>query len=570
MDNRIKLIAIDEESISKVDTPFFLWGPKINTVVGKLIESGSNTIGLDVFFDTSMDSYDPKATRTMQANLLSGKVVLIGVIGFDQLVHLPSKQFTAVAGMENIGLSNIAPDTDGIIRKQAVFFEAKDGKKLLTLPFLLAEKAQSVKIKQEPDLSFYFGKNRIIEENGLVTVNYAGGPKTFPTYSFGSVYDKAVKNDKKYFFENFNESIVIIGRTDISGKDVFDTPYNVKKDSLMSGIELHANTINMITTGQYISRMPSASENLIICIICVAGIFLFYHLRGRIALVLVVVSMLTIIFSVYWFYSFHNYVFKSVLFGLALFFSYGFASAYKYFTISIKLRRIRDAFGKLISPKVEEDIWKDNIEVSAGKCEMKKLTVLFLDINNFSNKCEELEAEEIFVMLNSFYEEMVEIIVNNNGIVSKFIGDEIMALFGYASFQHTQASCAIKTVGEMIDCMEKMKIKTSNQGFCEAKIGIHTGEMITGFLGSSKRLEHTVIGENVNLGARLEQLNKKFGTTVLISKASYDEMLNENSQTPIPNFDFINMGEQEIKGFTKKIQVYQVLLKEGIKHEKCS
>jgi class 3 adenylate cyclase len=183
--------------------------------------------------------------------------------------------------------------------------------------------------------------------------------------------------------------------------------------------------------------------------------------------------------------------------------------------------------------------------------ERKEVTILFADIRSFTTITERMEAEDVVSMLNQFFGIMVDIIFRNNGILDKFVGDELMAVFGLIPSENTAPHDAIKAAIEMQDATEalmKARVKQGKETF-EVGVGINTGSTIVGNVGSENRMDYTVIGDSVNIAARLEQIAK--GGEIIIGEETYDQTKD--------HFRIQKKGEINVKNKTEPVICYNVL-----------
>jgi adenylate cyclase len=183
--------------------------------------------------------------------------------------------------------------------------------------------------------------------------------------------------------------------------------------------------------------------------------------------------------------------------------------------------------------------------------ERKEVTILFADIRSFTTIAEIMEAEELVSMLNQFFGIMVDIIFRNNGILDKFIGDELMAVFGLIASENTSSHDAIQAAIEMQYATEdlmKARAKEAKETF-EIGIGVNTGSTIVGNVGSENRMDYTVIGNSVNVAARLEQIAK--GGEIFIGEQTYRQ-----TQT---HFPMLKKGKLSMKNKTEPVTCYKVL-----------
>ncbi|MFD1611946.1 adenylate/guanylate cyclase domain-containing protein [Sphingomonas tabacisoli] len=180
-------------------------------------------------------------------------------------------------------------------------------------------------------------------------------------------------------------------------------------------------------------------------------------------------------------------------------------------------KRVRSTMARYMSKEVADQLLQAGEDVLGGRDQM--VSVLFSDVRGFTTIAETLGARETVAMLNEYFTEMVDVILENDGILDKYIGDAMMALFGAPFVGPTDADNALAAANRMLMCLAKLNAKRAKQDRQPLKVGIgvSTGDVIVGNIGSAKRMEYTVIGDNVNLASRLEGANKFYGTSILIS-----------------------------------------------------
>lgn len=185
--------------------------------------------------------------------------------------------------------------------------------------------------------------------------------------------------------------------------------------------------------------------------------------------------------------------------------------------------KIRRVFERYVSDEVVEEALKGDGLVLGG--ERKKATVLFADIRDFTPMLGRIKPNEAVDILNEYFTAMTPIIQRNKGLVSKFIGDAIMCIFGAPVIHPDDAFQAVKTAVEMQEELKKLQAKWVQEGKTSVHIGIgiNSGDVIVGNVGSPERMEYTVIGDPVNVADRIEKLNKELGTKILISETTYEE-----------------------------------------------
>ena len=215
-------------------------------------------------------------------------------------------------------------------------------------------------------------------------------------------------------------------------------------------------------------------------------------------------------------------------------------------------KKIKGAFQYYLTPSVVNEILKNPDMLKLGG-EKKELTVMFSDIRGFTSISEKLDPESLVRLLNEYLTAMTDIIFEFEGLLDKYIGDAIMAVFGAPLYQpdHPKRGCA--TALKMIEKLNELKKKWKNEGFPEINIGIgiNTGPMVVGNMGSQKRFDYTVMGDSVNLGSRLEGINKQYGTNIIISEFTKYYVQDE--------FLLRELDMVRVKGKEKPVKIYELI-----------
>jgi len=368
--------------------------------------------------------------------------------------------------------------------------------------------------------------------------------------------NKLEEADKK-LSDIIKDKICIIGLTAPGTHDY--TPIPLQPD--YPAVGTHANVLNTILEGNYLYKVDSRMNLAIIFIIaiitgiCVALLSPVYSLASSF-LILILYSLLCI------------FLFKekgllvdmvrplsTVLLSYIGIVSYNFATEEK------EKRWIRNAFGHYVSKNVMEEILKDPSKLKLGG-ERKELTVLFSDIRSFTTYSEKHQPEEVVAILNEYLDEMTKVILKHNGTLDKYVGDEIMAIFGApaTSIETDHAERAVATALDMLKRLKKLQEKWKSEGreSLDIGIGINTGPMLVGNIGSSDRLDYTVIGDSVNLGARIEGLTRNYNNHLIISEFTYAYV---KDMVEVKKLDAV-----KVKGKEKPVIMYEVLnLRKGVK-----
>ncbi|HUR33497.1 MAG TPA: adenylate/guanylate cyclase domain-containing protein [Vicinamibacterales bacterium] len=212
--------------------------------------------------------------------------------------------------------------------------------------------------------------------------------------------------------------------------------------------------------------------------------------------------------------------------------------------------RVKEVFGRYIATQVSDRILKGDVNLGG---ESREVTILFSDIRNFTSMSEEMAPQQVVAFLNDYFSEMVEAVFEQGGVLDKFLGDGMMAVFGSLGDQPDHALRAVRAATRMKALLGKINGERAMTGKPPIAIGvgIHTAEVIVGNIGSTRRLEYTVIGDGVNTSSRVQALNKEFGTTILITETTYEAVKGE--------FECRAMPETRIRGKQRALRFYEVV-----------
>jgi adenylate cyclase len=211
---------------------------------------------------------------------------------------------------------------------------------------------------------------------------------------------------------------------------------------------------------------------------------------------------------------------------------------------------VKEVFGRYIATQVSDKILSGQVNLGG---ESRHVTILFSDIRNFTTMAEQLTPAQVVSFLNEYFSEMVDAVFEQNGMLDKFLGDGLMAVFGAFGDASDHPRRAVLAALRMKALLAKINGERAMAGKppIAIGIGIHSDEVIVGNIGSRKRLEYTVVGDGVNVSSRLQTLNKEFGTTILISETTFRTLHDE--------FECRLMPEASLRGKTKELRFYEVV-----------
>jgi len=255
---------------------------------------------------------------------------------------------------------------------------------------------------------------------------------------------------------------------------------------------------------------------------------------------------------------YYLFVAKGIWFNLvypasALFFGYTSQTAYRFFTEERRARDIRKMFSSYVAKRIVDELIRDPSKAKLGG-DRKEITVLFSDIRGFTSFSEKLQPEEVVSLLNEYLGAMTEIVFEYEGTLDKFVGDAIVALWGAPIGQPDHAERACRCALAMIGRLKELQVKWAAEGkhVIDIGIGINTGDMVVGNIGApGKKMDYTVIGDNVNLGARLESLTRQYNNHIIISEYTYSK---------VNNIIQVNeLGSVTVKGKQQPVVIYDLV-----------
>jgi len=385
------------------------------------------------------------------------------------------------------------------------------------------------------------------DEFGRMLINYRGPNKTFPMYSISDLLDRTLPAG------TFKDKIILIGATAIGIYDLRVTPYSTN----MAGIEKHASVVDNILKGDFLHRAPDVDIPLILVFTLLLGILIPRLGAGAGAAVFIA------LFAGYSGFVYYLFVAKGIWFSWiypasALFFGYTSQTAYRFFTEERRAKDIRKMFSSYVSKRIVDELIRDPSKAKLGG-DRKEISVLFSDIRGFTSFSEKHRPEEVVTQLNEYLGSMTGVVFDHDGTLDKFVGDAVMAFWGAPLDQADHAERACRCALGMIGKLQELQKKWESEGryVIDIGIGINTGDMIVGNMGAEgKKMDFTVIGDNVNLGARLESLTRKYNNHIIISEYTYEK---------VKNIVKVNeLGSVTVKGKEQPVVIYDLV---GLKGE---
>jgi len=453
------------------------------------------------------------------------------------------------AAAQNSGFFNTLPDSDGSNRWAPLVVALGENYysslavsmvcSYLDFPVL------SLNLESYGANSIGIGEKTIpTNESGQLLINYLGPPRTFPHYSVADILSGTIPPD------TFRDKIVLVGATAVGIYDLRVTPFS----STFPGVEIHATVIDNILHENFLTHSS------FIRMIDVGAIILFGLIMGLLVSRLRPISgmasalLIIAVFIAMNFLAFFRFnVWLNLVYPLTtMMMIYLGITIYHYFKEEQEKKKIRSAFQYYLTSSVINEMLKNPGKLKLGG-DRRNLTVLFSDIRGFTTISEKMTPEELIMLLNEYLTAMTNQVFYYDGLLDKYMGDAIMAVFGAPLDQPDHARRACLTALAMMRELRRLQNKWEAEGrpVFDIGIGINSGEMVVGNMGSAMRFDYTVMGDMVNLGSRLEGANKEYGTNIIISELTYNHVKDTICCREIDSV--------RVKGKTRPVRIFELL-----------
>ena len=547
----------------------------IAETIERIAASSPQIIGLDMFLTESREAMDDAAMRAALAG--AGNVILASQAqagGIPQLVPLfefcrpeepgLSSGFCAEnpPGALGYAAANLPVESDGFIRAFFVFTDGSNPS--ITFPVMIAQQFAGEALKP----------------GGANAVRFLG--KELP-YSAADAHEvligrwysntasrisaRTVLRNPPQPLNILRDKIVLIGQSSNAARDLMLTPMFRQEPKSgprirLSGTDIHAAAIETLLNGEAVRVFSGRKRFILLYVVSLIAVLAQLRLPLRISIVLITGStlLLYVVAQVLldrvhiWFQ--YTTVALGLLLSVPVTMTYRFVEERFHRTAATYEReQLMGLFSRYVSPEVAQQIWERREEVVLAG-EQRIATVLFSDIRNFTSLTEGKDSRRVLDWLNEYLTEMDEVIRAHGGFLNKFLGDGLMVLFGVPLSDGVEADAcrALHTARHMLKQVDDFNFRHRNDSAFPALkigIGIHTGALTCGNIGSRNRVEYSVIGETVNLASRLEGLSKEFGTEIVFSASTFDAVKKEFR-------DLQELGDTSIRGFEGTIRLYTV------------
>jgi adenylate cyclase len=456
------------------------------------------------------------------------------------------------------GLGNVAipPDADGIYRRLPLVFSYRSEwiPSLGLAVFRHLSTPDPMTLKKD---GLYLGRMYVpMDSRGTFLLNYYGTNRDYQRFSAFNVIQsyEAIREGTRplYSPQAFRDKIVFVGFTAPGLFDLKPTPIS----SVNPGMAIHATLVANLLHGDFRVRISPA-----MALALAAGIAVLTGITVMLVPTLWHLALLTlgyagglILFIAFAFLE--NVWVDGILLASNLGLAFAMSAAFSYATEGRQRRQIKQVFSHYMSDLLIQDLLRNPDKLRLGG-EKRVLTVFFSDLAGFTTLSEKLSPEEVVTLLNRYLTAMTNIILDSGGLIDKYEGDAIMAFWGAPLTQEDHALRACLAALDNQTRLAELRQEFMKMGLppVHARIGINTGDMIIGNMGSNQRFDFTVIGDSVNLASRLEGVGKEYGTRIIVSEDTYRQA---SEGVEVRELDLIR-----VKGKEMPVRIYELLARKG-------
>lgn len=586
----VVVVALDEETYRTPPfegTPSVTWTREIGRVLTAIVEGGASVVGFDIVFPVSIEQsrialgeetlgarvrgFDRDYLRAIVQAARDGRLVLGQVQHSDKPIQPSPAQRIAVGQQRNIRALNAYSDPDDVVRRMPLSFTV-DGARVPSMAVELASRKLGRAPVFDAAGNLQLGDYRVpAPVAGTVTLNFAGGADGIPTYSLADLRACLEKGDRDYFRRQFEGKVVLFGTLlDVEDRRITSKRFATGAElaraprcalsvpavagvarPTISGVYLHATAVSNLLRGDAVaewSRPATAAVSVALALAAVAAALALAPVGAALAWALGAALWTALAVA----------VFRS---GLALPLLQPLVAslvvlvltiAWRFMVADKDKRLLRQSFALYLAPAVIDRMLASSRPPELGG-EARTVTIYFSDVAGFSSFSEHMQPHEIVALMNDYLSAMTGIIEEQGGFVDKYIGDAIVAVFGAPADDPHHAANAVRAalrcqarLREMNATMEPFRSRPVGQ-----RIGLNSGEVLVGNIGSRRRFNYTVMGDAVNLASRLEGANKYFGTSIMASEATVD--------LAGPGFAWRELDWIRVKGRTQPVRIYEAL-----------
>lgn len=581
----LTIIEIDDATIKASGVRIQKWPRDLYArLIDSASQGGAAVIGLDIFLSEAggVSAEDKAADEKLAKSIADAGNVVVAMKtaagGFEELTPLP---MFADAGY-TVGFVDLPLDSDGFVRSSQLFLERPAEPTKISFATRLVEGylaatspegAPPHYLQADTNGNLRLGERAIVLRNdGNLQLDFRGRSPAFRRIAAADILFKQAQLPA----DLFRDRIVLIGASNIDAPDLFATPFyeysalaRLFDRSLplapkrTPGVEVHAHAAATLLFGKMLKRPRYLVQTLAVLLALAAVAGSVFWLRPLLAFLAVIVVAGLSLAIASWAFNAHGVILPlaSAWLGMAALTPVGLGVRYARERLlrsetEAERAQVMDIFSRFVSADVANEMWEKRGHLSLAG-EKRTVTIIFTDIRGFTTLSESVSSETVVEWLNDYFSRMQAVVESFGGHINKYIGDGLMIVFGAPVDRgdKDEARAAVRCGLAMLEAVERMNDDWKGTGRPIVKIGcgIHTGEATCGVVGAERRLEYTIIGDTVNLSARLESTTKEFNVPILISEPTARLLDNE--------FETRALGEVKVKGKTISTPVFTVALK---------
>jgi adenylate cyclase len=581
--NQVEIVAIDERSLKEFGR--WPWSRKLMArLVHEIMALEPRVLAVDIFFS---EPENKEADNALGRAFKSVKDKVVLAVPFDvwvgdekkQIEEIPDQIMTSAflhiqeyQSILPIQADNIFPTipeiSSGSMSGHVYTHPDRDGKLRWEILYLkygeeifpsLALQTARLALGLQLDEMVLVGNRGIrlgnalfvpTDQRGRVLINYYGKEGSFPFLSAADVLDKSVPRDQ------IKDRIVFLGTSALATYDLKNTPFSAN----MPGVEKNATIVENILSSTFLKKSQGYIEILFIIMTgIITAIFLprLNALRGALLCFVIFAGYIVTV----------QFIFVSLGIWVNLIYPVAnimmiavVVTVTKYFFEEKKARDIRAMFSSYVSPKIVEELMNNPEKAKLGG-ERKVVTILFSDVMGFTTLSEKKQPEEVVDLLNEYFENMTNIIFRWDGTLDKFVGDEIMAFWGAPVDQPNHAELAVRCALDMVNALSTMQERWMKEGkeILDCGIGINSGEVIIGNIGASgKKMDYTIIGDHVNLAARVEKLTRDYNAKVILTEYTTNYLKPIFDKKLLGHCTIDERDTVKVKGKEKEVKIFEL------------
>ncbi len=537
-DARIAIVAIDDASIARLGRWPWPRGTHAK-IIDNIAAQKPRAIGYDVNFPETSNPADDAALAQAVKN--AGNVVMpieLEVKTSSDAVYFDSSKMLRpipeISGAAvRLGHVNQQPDSDGVVRRVALAVTAPDKSRI---PSFASQVAEVGGTKVDP------AEGTDAQKRLIISYPDAPGKAFVNWFSAADVFDGSVRLDA------LKGAFVLVGATAPDLHDTVITPTSNGRS--MPGVEVHASVLDTLLQHRFLRAVPAWFNALLLAVLGLLMGLIVPRMRARWSVPMALAIWIGWFVAAFLLFD-RGWILDVLWATFTLFIGFAAVVLERRIASERQKREIRNAFSRYVSGSVVKSILDDPSKLKLGG-ERRRMTVLFSDVRGFTTISEGLKPERLVEIMNTYLSSMTDVVFENGGVLDKYIGDAVMAFWNAPFDQPDHADRAVKTALNMLAKLKEMNA-ANKFGDLQFKIGVgvNTGDMVVGNMGSEDRFDYTVIGDSVNLGSRMESLTKEYGVSLLVSEATREGLKEKYLMRAV---DLV-----AVKGKKEPVRMYEVV-----------